>query len=214
MALNTQQLIGQIVYLNDKETKQAIIGKITQINNNKLKIKWLWILANNGKTDCSKNNLEYDYYIYDLDKDIQRITFNKLVAGDHMGSAAHDIYKKCVYAVGFSERKVSLFLPHTNLYSEGATKEGYDVWFLCNSNIFISGGSTRWKNDVNEDLTEIKETWIKPGDDMSDSGNLRVTFLKNQFGNYEFMGVFKLVDVDSKLRVKTYRRISKEYPII
>ena len=202
------QLVGQKVYFKDERTKQHIIGEIIAINDNMMKIKWLMILEKKN-TNISK---EDDYYLGDLDKKIQRITFTNLTAGRQFGSRASHIYNQCVYIANFEHTMMKDFELRTNLYAENASKEGYAVWFICNSNLFETGGSTHWKNTISDDWNEIREDWIKKSYPMDLSNSTRIIFIKNKFGKYEFAGVYETTKIDTVERYKLYTRISKVYP--
>ncbi len=69
------------------------------------------------------------------------------------------------------------------LYAEGATPEGYSVWFLGHSNWTVSEGGS-WENEILDDL--VIETWKKQKDDLYKDKTKRVLFAKNQNHQYVF----------------------------
>ena len=117
-------LIGQKVYIKEQDKKQAIIGEIVRQEGTKIFVKLMMFIAQKGKSDYSHLNLIREYSLFELDRGLQRICFNDLSSRRQFGGAAHDIYKQCIYVVGFDASKMNLFLPHTDVYAESATKEG------------------------------------------------------------------------------------------
>ena len=71
-----------------------------------------------------------------------------------------------------------------------------------------------WKNTIPNTKDRIFEEWLNKDLDMgSTSEPNRVVFLKNAGGQYEFIGVFKVEDVDKTTRIKKYARVSSIYEI-
>ena len=168
------QLVGQKVCFKDEKTDQHIIGEIINENETKVTIRWIMILE--GKVPYSK--VQQVYNKCDIDGKIKRITFNSLESGQQFLGNASEIYNQCVYVVGFDDDKMNCFKQRTNLYSEDASKERFAVWFVCNSNLCETGGSTHWKNIVSDDWNTITEFWINKSDEVSTSMSTRIIFIK------------------------------------
>ncbi len=111
------------------------------------------------------------------------------------------------------------FGPKMLLYARSATPEGYSPWFVAHSN-FIDDEDTngRWLNRFEGDL--LLEEWLPESGsyktEMSSDNTRRIVFAKKRSGKYYFYGVYEPISIirnEEGNYVKTYKRISKVYPI-
>ncbi len=140
---------------------------------------------------------------------------NKLEYMKIYGTKAFDIYTKACDCLGFDRSKRNSFALQKLLYAQNATKEGYSVLMLPNSDL---NGQTngQWVNIINRG--EILQYTIDPNNLESMQRDTRVTFVKQKNGEYVFVGVYKLVDPKLNYPAKgilkeTFKLISKNYPI-
>lgn len=113
----------------------------------------------------------------------------------------------------------SNFEPRRLLYAKNATEERYSVWFLAHSN-FISEEDTNglWKNKFKKDM--LLEEWFpeavrKYEEELFCDQTKRVVFAKKASGKYYFMGIYEpvcLEEIEDDYYVKTYKRVSTQYP--
>lgn len=146
-----------------------------------------------------------------------KLSFND---GNDLGTTAHKAYAFLARRYKWDINLVKYFEPRQLLYAADATSEGYSVWFLPHSN-FISEEDTNglWKNTFNGD--KIHEEWLpsianKPHSGLHTDKSTRVVFAKKASGKYYFMGVYEVTNIEKKSNgsyVKTYNKISREYPM-
>lgn len=140
---------------------------------------------------------------------------------DHkpIDTAAQRIYMQLVKKYGWEIACAGKFAPHKLLYAKYATPEGYSVWFVAHSNLTSTHNSNgKWINTFKQDC--LLEEWLPDGmeyhgGELTLDNTLRVVFAKKKDGYYYFMGVYKSVSIEKKANgnpLKTYKRISTEYP--
>ena len=134
------------------------------------------------------------------------------------GGSAQPIYDECCDRFGWDRSQRYLFGKQQLLYAEGATPEGYSPWFLVHSNLTGTKGGN-WSNKILQDT--IEEVWEKPQYGLYHDETTRVTFAKTKSYGYVFIGMYmpikvdeKILSNDSKVWIKTYRRIADSYPIV
>ncbi len=157
---------------------------------------------------------------------MENIGKTSLYRGDLCGTNSKDIYEKYAEIFGWDIGQKSQFGQMGQpLYARSATPEGYSVWCIAYSNLNGAKGG-HWNNEISKDKQEIKEFWENcTYDHLHDFSEMttRVVFAKEKDGKYKFLGVYKCVSraerretvewADAYGYLKTYRCISKEYPI-
>lgn len=137
------------------------------------------------------------------------------------GTRAIEVYENMYRRFGWRLCFKNNFAPQKKLYAMNATPEGYSVHFLRHNNWTKSDNGV-WLNKIY--TNKIEESW--PVKEFYDpqythiKGEFRVVFAHNTKG-YAFVGVYETIGwketYDTQLHeqriVKTYKLISKEYPI-
>lgn len=143
-------------------------------------------------------------------------TTKKLEAINAYEGSAFSIYNQGVNLFGFDKDKARFFKPLQILYAKLASPEPeyYSVWFLPHSNVNNSTNGT-WYN-IYEDET-IYQCEI---DSSSQTHNKpRITFIKQESGDYVFIGIYKFVKNQSwyknekRYYVQVYTKIGNTYPV-
>ena len=160
---------------------------------------------------------------------MEKIKKTHLFRGKECGTNSKKIYENYAEAFGWDRFQSSQFGAQGQpLYAREATPEGYSVWCIAYSNLNAKRGG-QWANNFSDDKEEndtIKELWeYQTHDFLHDYSEMttRVVFAKNQKGEYTFFGVYQCVSCSKERKavewsdtvgfVKTYRRISKCYPL-
>ena len=136
-------------------------------------------------------------------------TTKTLIKGYSYGSDAHSIYKSlCANkAFNWDGNNSSRFAKQQSLYSKNCTQEGYAVWFLSYSSYNFSKNEKRGiANNIEESTNNINEEWDLNIDDkpVEDAREIKVTFVKNNKGQYEFWGVLLTNEEDINKTDKPY----------
>lgn len=149
-----------------------------------------------------------------------------LLRGASCGTNSHTIYEEYSAIFGWDKTQASQFGRRgVPLYAREATPEGYSVWCISHSNRTATQGGD-WTNYISADEETIEELWKEPSrkDCLHDYTEMttRVVFAKGK-QNYEFLGVYQCERrssvpekpswTDAYGYIKTYKRISKIYPI-
>ena len=138
----------------------------------------------------------------------------KFVERTFYGVRAQKIFDDYCEEMGFNKAASKDFGQHCTLYSPKATKEGYGVWFLANSNWTRTKGGI-WKNTIAGNLRWIEEKCDKQLRDESESlpSDKRIVFAKHpHYANgYIFLGVYELVSYNEKTCVTRFERVASEY---
>lgn len=162
---------------------------------------------------------------------MENISKTSLFRGKECGTNSEAIYEKYAQIFGWEmAQKFQFGMRGQPLYARAATPEGYSVWCIAYSNLNAKKGGkwTNWifdGNDADGD-DRIEELWErKTYDYLHDFSETttRVVFAKNRKGQYEFLGVYRpdLLPKEQNMAerfgvrgyLKTYRRISKRYPL-
>lgn len=109
------------------------------------------------------------------------------------GNNAKEAYLKCCDRFGWGKRYAYDFGIKKSLYATNATREGYSVWFLANSN-WTGTNNGIWQNEIFLERQEILESWAKKRTDLFGDKSTRVVFAKRDIG-YVFIGVYEFLDV-------------------
>lgn len=156
-------------------------------------------------------------YKRDKDKTINSSFFeenkevSELIEGKAYGKTAKDVYDLGCRCFGFDKSKAGLFSSQKKLYASDATKEGYAVWIIANSNWTGTKGG-KWRNVISGDLETINEYWDKNTVNEFELDEMdRVIFAKSKDNVYVFLGVYKCAEIKHQDNVKIYKRISKTY---
>lgn len=135
----------------------------------------------------------------------------ELIEGKAYGTTARNVYDLCCRCFEFDKRKAGLFSSQKKLYASDATKEGYAVWMIANSNWTMTKGG-KWRNVISGDLETINEFWDKNTVNEFELDEMdRVIFAKSKDNVYVFLGVYKCAEIKHQDNVKIYKRISKTY---
>ena len=140
---------------------------------------------------------------------------------DHcpLDTSAQRIYLSMVEKYGWDISCKGKFAPLKLLYAKCATQEGHSVWFVAHSNLIDKDDNNgKWKNTFEGNL--LLEEWLPEGinqfgGEITLDNTKRVIFAKKKSGHYYFMGVYepiKLEKLDNGNILKTYEKISSEYP--
>lgn len=133
------------------------------------------------------------------------------------GNRAQAIYIKFCEEYGWDVSKSGCFAPQKQLFAEKATKEGYDVWFIANSNWTQTKGGV-WRNMISSDFETIEESWDAARAGLYDLEHRRVVFAKVKGNGYIFLGIYQAVRVEKYQSMngctwkKFYRTVSTKYP--
>lgn len=136
-----------------------------------------------------------------------------LISGKRYGETAQKIYLDCCDKIGFDRRLAGCFAKQKPLYADNATKEGWPVWFLANSN-FTGTRADRWRNKISVNFQYIEESWTYVDElkrDLSDLGE-RVVFAKID-GSYIFLGVYVLEKQDDQKSLRIFKKVGETYPM-
>lgn len=155
-----------------------------------------------------------------------------LVWGRYCGTESKKLYETWAKIFGWNESFINQFGERgVSLFASRATPERYSVWCVAHSNR-TGDGVGKWENEISDDEEVIKEYWIDHLSLRGSDNAVRVVFAKRLAGQdyttgieyragYYFLGVYKPdPDTPKALRngktvwVRTYRRISKCYPIV
>ena len=133
------------------------------------------------------------------------------------GNRAREIYIQFGKEYGWDLAKSGCFAPQKPLFAEKATQEGYDVWFIANSNWTQTKGGV-WSNTISANSKTIEERWTEARAGLHDLGRRRVVFAKVKGGGYVFLGIFQAERVEKYQSLKEctwkkiYRAVSSRYP--
>ena len=137
-----------------------------------------------------------------------------LKANRFYGFKAKDVFAKCCDELGFNEEVSKRFSYRQRLYSSNASKEGYGVWFIANSNWTKSKGGS-WQNTIAGNYSWIEEKWDKNPNQAIDcfDSEKRIVFAKdpNHYNGYIFLGVYEPVFFDERTKTRRFERIAAEY---
>ena len=143
-------------------------------------------------------------------------TTKKLEAINAYEGSAFSIYNQDVNLFGFDKDKARFFKPLQILYAKLASPEPeyYSVWFLPHSNVNNSTNGT-WYN-----IYEGETIYQCEIDSSSQTHNKpRITFIKQESGDYVFIGIYKFVKDQSwyknekRYYVQVYTKIGNTYPV-
>ena len=137
-------------------------------------------------------------------------TEDQLLPMHPYGGVAKSIYDFCCKKFGFDESKRGCFGKQKKLYAQNATKEGYAVWFLSNSN-WTNTDNGVWKNTIEDDLELITQHSNDLKIEMASLGEIRVVFAKRN-GQYLFLGIYQCTSSDNIKKTDIYMRITSKYP--
>ena len=199
---NTEQLVD--TQKTDK-TKTAI-GNTQMIEINEQKIEEEILKLKNHEFLCK--NITFSY------KNLA--TTKKLEAINAYEGSAFSIYNQGINLFGFDKNKAKFFKPLQILYATLVSPEPeyYSVWFLPHSNINNSTNGTWYNLYYNETIYQCEidsssQTHNKP----------RITFIKQESGDYAFIGIYKFVKDQSwykdgkRYYVQVYTKIGNTYPV-
>ena len=137
----------------------------------------------------------------------------KLICGLTYGTNSSTIYRELVNTMGFDPSKINCFGSRRPLYAVNAdTTRNLDVWFICYTNYDYDNEIVNICESLNavNCICRDGDYIIEVVDEKYGSAHnaQRITFIKNGQGQYEFLGVFVLIE-NGKSRI--YKRVSKTY---
>ncbi|MEG9430306.1 MAG: hypothetical protein VZQ61_05235 [Christensenellaceae bacterium] len=225
-----EQLNEENVYENIEE-KEGFLNPDSELNNTEQ-------IIDAQKTYKTKNGIENTQMIEINEQKIEEeilklknheflsknITFSyknltmtkKLEATNAYEGSAFSIYNQGVTLFGFDKNKAKLFKPLQILYAKLVSPEPeyYSVWFLPHSNVNNSTNGT-WYN-----IYEGETIYQCEIDSSSQTHNKpRITFIKQESGDYVFIGIYKFVKDQSwykdekRYYVQVYTKIGNIYPV-
>lgn len=148
------------------------------------------------------------------------LPFRDLVRGKESGTNSRDVYEECAKRYRWDMSQANQFGKlGLLLYALKATPEKFSVWFIAHSNWTGDKGG-KWQNEISLYENTIEVIWDDPLSARAADFTTCVVYAKNQYGQYEFLGVYK-PDRDVKRVVKdgstrgivTFHCISEGYPI-
>lgn len=102
----------------------------------------------------------------------------------------------------WNQKNASKFAKQQSLYSKNCTNNGYSVWFVAYSSYNLSKNENRGVANNIEENNDIYEEWDigAGGPPAEDSDEIKIVFVKNKKGQYEFWGVMitKIEDVNKE----------------
>lgn len=131
---------------------------------------------------------------------------NGLIPKKNYGNNAKDIYNEGVNVFNWQKSKLKTFSEDKLLYDTNCTPEGYSVWFLQGS---------YYKNAViSNDFNRILEFWNKKDFNFQDFYNLdnRLVFIKQEDGQYIYLGIYKVKELNYNNGERLFYRIGTNYP--
>lgn len=138
--------------------------------------------------------------------------YDGLIVKRAYGKKAKDIYFAGCYRFYWDNSKIGSFCQQKKLYDVNCTKEGFSVWFLPYSNLTNSkNDSANWTNYISSDFTTIKEVWESVNDLFHNDKSKRVTFAKQKNGQYLYLGIFQVTEIDKKNKCRIYKQVDKNY---
>ena len=136
-----------------------------------------------------------------------------LTLGNICGTNSKTIYLDCCADFGWDKSQSNNFGKQgALLYAKSATSEGFSPWFVSHHELTQTTGGS-WNNIIDGDF--IYEKWDEPKLGLFEDKTTRVVFIKLG-SDYRFYGVFCVDNIEKDEHykyIKTYRRISKKYPI-
>lgn len=136
-----------------------------------------------------------------------------LTAYKNYGDNALEIYEECSTIFGWNRNNSFEFDGSHQWYASKTTLEGYDVWVLFHNN-WTGTRTPHWINELSEDEETIVERCFNPDFRFwAETYELRLVFARNKAGEFLFLGLYKVESIDNGKKIKTYRRISREYHI-
>lgn len=128
---------------------------------------------------------------------------NELKKGFSYGTNALEIYDALCQNFNWDTSKRNYFAKMKSLGEKACTPEGYTVWFMAYSSYTMtkkkkSNGIVNnliiGSNDI-EEICDL-DAKRKPTDYI---GEIRIVFVKNNFGQYEFWGVLRTTEVECEI---------------
>lgn len=148
--------------------------------------------------------------------------FTKIISGKSYGTNTRTIYERFCQTLKWDISKANKFGMNKTLFAFKAdTDKQNSVWFLSHSNrtqtkaeskrTGVMENGAAFRNIISDDNNIIKENISKEEDKNGFDGINRITFAKNKYGQYEFLGIYKMIRYENFTR--EYERISYVYPI-
>ena len=130
------------------------------------------------------------------------------------GYKAKTIFERLCDTMEFNKELTGKFGQHQRLYAGNATKEGFGVWFIANSNWTKTKGGA-WQNTIAGNLNWIEEKWDKHPSEIVNcfDSEKRVVFAKDPHHSdgYIFLGLYEPVSYNEKTHIRRYERVASEY---
>lgn len=229
------KIVDSIINNSQSEvTKESPIGEalmlcyegeiITIYSQEPYKIK---IISINNPIDIDNATLLNDIYHYSPsdnfipaeDKIISTNIFKMkdgLIPRKIYGNNEKDIYQEGIKIFNWNKSKLKSFCKDEVLYDTNCTPEGYSVWFLSNSYYLDGKSSPSPCGVISNDFSRILEWWDKKDFNLYNFFNFdnRLTFIKQKDGQYIYLGIYKVKDLDTKNGRRVFYRIGTNYPTL
>ncbi len=136
-----------------------------------------------------------------------------LKAYKNYGDNAFEMYEECSAIFGWNRNNAFEFDGSHQWYASKTTLEGYDVWVLYHNN-WTDTRTSHWLNELSDDEERIIEHNCNPGSYYwTEDYGMRLVFARNKAGEFLFLGLYEVESVDYEKKIKTYKRIAREYHI-